>query len=107
MMSEVRDEVIAILSRMELRMAEPDPTLVRRPVQQTEESREDPAMAGMVGEEPQPQPQQRAAARPVVNRAAAAEIDPNDPSTWGKVPRNAACPCQSGKKYKHCHGRLA
>jgi len=23
-----------------------------------------------------------------------------------KVPRNAACPCGSGKKYKHCHGKL-
>jgi preprotein translocase subunit SecA len=22
-----------------------------------------------------------------------------------KVPRNAPCPCGSGKKYKHCHGR--
>jgi preprotein translocase subunit SecA len=30
--------------------------------------------------------------------------DPNDPATWGKVGRNDACPCGSGKKYKHCHG---
>ncbi|ABR61348.1 preprotein translocase subunit SecA [Sinorhizobium medicae] len=30
--------------------------------------------------------------------------DPADPSTWGKVSRNEACPCGSGKKYKHCHG---
>ncbi|MEM9223167.1 MAG: preprotein translocase subunit SecA [Pseudomonadota bacterium] len=29
----------------------------------------------------------------------------NDPSTWGKVSRNEPCPCGSGKKYKHCHGR--
>lgn len=35
------------------------------------------------------------------------EIDPNDPSTWGKVSRNALCPCGSGKKYKHCHGAIA
>ncbi|MBR1777964.1 MAG: preprotein translocase subunit SecA [Alphaproteobacteria bacterium] len=34
------------------------------------------------------------------------EIDPNDPSTWGKVSRNAPCPCGSGKKYKHCHGAI-
>jgi preprotein translocase subunit SecA len=34
-------------------------------------------------------------------------IDPNDPDTWGKVPRNAACPCGTGKKFKHCHGRVA
>ena len=38
--------------------------------------------------------------------AASQEIDPDDPSTWGKVPRNAPCPCGSGRKYKHCHGKL-
>ena len=43
----------------------------------------------------------------VVNRQAAAEVDPEDPSTWGKVPRNAPCPCGSGSKYKHCHGKVA
>ncbi|MBB3391112.1 preprotein translocase subunit SecA [Rhizobium sp. BK275] len=30
--------------------------------------------------------------------------NPDDPQTWGKVGRNEACPCGSGKKYKHCHG---
>ena len=39
-------------------------------------------------------------------RVAAAERDPADPATWGKVGRNEACPCGSGKKYKHCHGAL-
>ena len=34
----------------------------------------------------------------------AADRDPADPRTWGKVSRNEACPCGSGKKYKHCHG---
>jgi preprotein translocase subunit SecA len=29
-----------------------------------------------------------------------------DPATWGKVGRNEACPCGSGKKYKHCHGAI-
>ncbi|MET3356477.1 preprotein translocase subunit SecA [Xanthobacter autotrophicus] len=38
---------------------------------------------------------------------AVAERDPNDPESWGKVGRNEACPCGSGKKYKHCHGRFA
>ena len=32
---------------------------------------------------------------------------PNDPTSWGKVGRNESCPCGSGKKYKHCHGRYA
>ena len=34
-------------------------------------------------------------------------IDPKNPATWGKVGRNDDCPCQSGKKYKHCHGAYA
>lgn len=33
--------------------------------------------------------------------------DPNNPATWGKIGRNEACPCGSGKKYKHCHGAFA
>ena len=43
-------------------------------------------------------------ASPLVVRESAAVIDPEDPSTWGKVGRNASCPCDSGKKFKHCHG---
>jgi preprotein translocase subunit SecA len=31
-------------------------------------------------------------------------VDPANPATWGKISRNALCPCGSGKKYKHCHG---
>ena len=38
---------------------------------------------------------------------AAEERNPDDPSTWGKISRNEACPCGSGKKYKHCHGVFA
>ncbi|MDA5192361.1 preprotein translocase subunit SecA [Govanella unica] len=33
-------------------------------------------------------------------------LDPNDPATWAHVPRNAPCPCGSGKKFKHCHGAM-
>jgi preprotein translocase subunit SecA len=33
--------------------------------------------------------------------------DLDDPSTWAATPRNAPCPCGSGRKFKHCHGRLA
>ena len=35
----------------------------------------------------------------------ASSRNPKDPTTWGKVGRNEACPCGSGKKYKHCHGQ--
>ncbi len=31
----------------------------------------------------------------------------DDPATWGNPSRNDRCPCGSGKKFKHCHGRLA
>ena len=37
----------------------------------------------------------------------AANRDPNNPATWGKLGRNEDCPCGSGKKYKHCHGKYA
>jgi preprotein translocase subunit SecA len=37
----------------------------------------------------------------------AVDRNPSDPTSWGKVGRNEACPCGSGKKYKHCHGRFA
>jgi preprotein translocase subunit SecA len=40
--------------------------------------------------------------------AVAAEArNPADPATWGKVGRNEVCPCGSGKKFKHCHGRFS
>jgi len=38
---------------------------------------------------------------------AVAGVDENDPSTWGTPARNDECPCGSGKKFKHCHGKLA
>jgi preprotein translocase subunit SecA len=39
--------------------------------------------------------------------ARSAQRNPSDPKSWGKVGRNEPCPCGSGKKYKHCHGRFA
>jgi preprotein translocase subunit SecA len=34
------------------------------------------------------------------------EFNSEDPTTWGKVARNAPCPCGSGKKFKQCHGKI-
>jgi preprotein translocase subunit SecA len=62
------------------------------------------------------QAQQEAAQRQLA--AAQTEADPaadparegfveSDPTTWGDPGRNDTCPCGSGKKFKHCHGRLA
>src|SRR5581483_124101 len=46
-------------------------------------------------------------ARAGITPKPAAERNPKDPTSWGKVGRNEECPCGSGKKYKHCHGRFA
>ncbi len=47
------------------------------------------------------------AAPPVVAAAAAlAGFDAADPTTWGNPARNDECPCGSGEKFKHCHGKL-
>jgi len=35
------------------------------------------------------------------------DVDEATIASWGKVGRNSLCPCGSGKKYKHCHGRFA
>ncbi|WP_045834845.1 preprotein translocase subunit SecA [Hyphomicrobium sp. 99] len=50
-----------------------------------------------------PEPERRA---PLQSRKNDGGIDPKDPATWGRVSRNALCPCGSGKKYKHCHGKM-
>ncbi len=41
------------------------------------------------------------------NSDVAVQRNPKDPTTWGKVGRNEECPCGSGKKFKHCHGKFA
>ena len=54
------------------------------------------------------QAQQAALQQAETKRAAAAEgiaFDENDRGTWGNPGRNDSCPCGSGKKFKHCHGR--
>ena len=43
---------------------------------------------------------------PLQTRKAEGAADPSSPATWGKVSRNAPCPCGSGKKYKQCHGKF-
>ena len=104
MLGQVRDEVTMLLSRLEVHVNTPDAMQLQRKPQEMHETRQDPALAG-AGAAPGDAPAE--APQPTQTRAAAAKIDPNDPSTWGKVPRNAPCPCGSGKKYKQCHGKLA
>ncbi len=71
--------------------------------QETHETRHDPALMGTGTTQKQSAQQSNVQAMPQSARA----FDKDDPTTWGKVQRNAPCPCGSGKKYKHCHGRIS
>ncbi|MDX2259945.1 MAG: preprotein translocase subunit SecA [Hyphomicrobiaceae bacterium] len=51
-----------------------------------------------------PAPERRAAPVQTRKKTQGSGVDPAEPATWGRVSRNAPCPCGSGKKYKHCHG---
>ena len=94
MLDELKERVTTMLSRVELSPeAPPEPFFQPAAPQQMQYS--DPAAAsqysgGDVLE----------AERPRV------VADPADPSTWRDTPRNAPCPCGSGKKFKHCHGKI-
>ncbi|TCM82061.1 preprotein translocase subunit SecA [Rhodovulum steppense] len=45
-------------------------------------------------------------AAPQVPEGAVEGFDETRPETWGRPGRNDACPCGSGRKFKHCHGQL-
>ena len=102
MLGRLREGVTQLLSHIEIQVNAPDP------VPAPQSPREMQAQHPRTGQFGDAQPASAdAQARQSARNTAAAEIDPNDPATWGKVARNAACPCGSGKKYKHCHGKLA
>jgi preprotein translocase subunit SecA len=44
-------------------------------------------------------------AAPAAADGATATMTPIVKSEWDKTPRNAPCPCGSGKKFKLCHGK--
>jgi preprotein translocase subunit SecA len=62
---------------------------------------------------PAPRPMEPAMAAAVASPAAAMAgarldgFDESDPATWGNPGRNDMCPCGSGEKFKHCHGKLS
>ncbi|MFP4125424.1 MAG: preprotein translocase subunit SecA [Alphaproteobacteria bacterium] len=86
MLANLRQTVTQVLAQMEIREPRaPQPATAPEAIAEKRE----PAMA-MAG----------AAA------GDAPALDAGRPESWGKVPRNAPCPCGSGKKYKQCHGKL-
>ncbi len=111
LLDRLRERVTQVLAHLEVRAAEPPPeeSFLPPPPREMHETRQDPAFAGAVDEltlEEEPRGDVATAA-PVRSRQTARSLDPHDRSTWGRVARNAPCPCGSGKKYKHCHGQLA
>ncbi len=103
MLTRLRESVVSVLAHLELRISTPESELFAQEPQPMHESRVDPAFAE--AEAAGPGGDVAVMTRPR-RRAAAAVVDPKAPDTWGKVARNAPCPCGSGKKYKHCHGAL-
>jgi preprotein translocase subunit SecA len=98
MLGQLRENVTTVLMRLELRFESPS-ELAPQPVnREMHEGRDDPALVTADGED--------GSGGSTVRRRTAGGLNPQDPSTWGRVARNAPCPCGSGKKYKQCHGLI-
>jgi preprotein translocase subunit SecA len=98
MLTNLRQTVTQVLSHLEIRA---------QPRQVVAAEAAEPQTLQATGTD-HAQPMRAAGAPPSValSRPVVAASNPGPPPSWGKVPRNAPCPCGSGKKYKHCHGRL-
>jgi preprotein translocase subunit SecA len=96
MLDDMRERVISMLSRVEL-SAEPPP-MPRPAFGSMIENHPDAMLGGGVALAEMDPIQMTLGAPPTV--------DLNDPATWGSISRNAPCPCGSGQKFKHCHGKM-
>ena len=106
MLGNLRQTVTQVLSHVEMKAETAQSALepTEQPLEESGPSQDDaPASALRSGAVPQ---YTKDTAPPgfVYNEDLRRWLHPDDPETWGKVPRNAPCPCGSGKKYKHCHG---
>ena len=109
MLADMRQRVTSLLMRIELRPDAPPPS--PEPVRVMDMRHPEPQ--GAWGE-PASAELEMAGANgggfaPIAGVAVPRRVDgvdPNDPATWNRTPRNAPCPCGSGNKYKHCHGRV-
>ncbi|HUK09790.1 MAG TPA: preprotein translocase subunit SecA [Stellaceae bacterium] len=94
MLAHLRDTVTAVLSHVELRVQGPDDLPQRQAPREMHEVHQAPAGLEEEGGNGGGANGASQGDRVVVS------------NPWAKTPRNAPCPCGSGKKYKHCHGRL-
>ncbi|MGN6517435.1 MAG: preprotein translocase subunit SecA [Rhizomicrobium sp.] len=100
LLAKLRNDVVRQLMHIQIQSGEPPPPMERAPIEMRA-SHIDP----LTGED-EMQAQAPMMASPRVVRAYSGPVDPNNPETWGRVQRNAPCPCGSGRKFKHCHGAL-
>jgi preprotein translocase subunit SecA len=107
MLVQMRDQVTAVLSHIELRFDMPPPTMA--PPQYVEQREPMMADAGFGGLPPAPPPAPMPPPRGNTAQRGGNQLA-GEPSAsrapWAGTGRNAPCPCGSGKKYKHCHGRV-
>lgn len=103
MLDQFREAVTHTLSLVEFNIEEETGQLLfrRHNPAAMQETRKDPAL-----ENKKLSDEQLAIVTPFPQKSDK-PFDKNDPTTWGKVQRNATCPCGSGKKYKHCHGKVS
>jgi len=108
MLARFKHEVISILARVQIQTEAEVERIEqqRRAAAEAAERRmqlQHAAAPDVLHDAPPEMPSAPAVARPAQAAAAAEPFQRELP----KVGRNDACPCGSGKKYKHCHGQLA
>jgi preprotein translocase subunit SecA len=109
MLDELKERVVSVLAMVQFQMEPPPPP----PPVRMMEMHAAPAMAyanggGETYEAAGAAAGGAAAGDTMVLTRAGSRSDAvvaQDPSTWHNSPRNAPCPCGSGRKFKHCHGR--
>ena len=120
MLDSLREQVTGQLAQIRPMTEEEQQALIQQMAQQqaaaqrSAQMAQPDAAAAAPSPTPEAAPQQAEAAVTIEGTATdVAELTPliegfdeNDPNTWGNPGRNDPCPCGSGKKFKHCHGRL-
>lgn len=98
LLTQLRELVVTRIAHMEIQQEGDGLSVFDRRQQVMHETRKDPSMTDNSAAD---------SMGTVIRNKPSATINPADPNTWGKVGRNEVCPCGSGKKFKHCHGRIA
>ena len=104
MLNSLRQDVTEKLAQIRPISAEEQQQLMAQFVAQQQAAQARVAAPAPV---PAPEAPSAEAAAPVVAAPAAlAGFVATDPATWGDPSRNDPCPCGSGEKFKHCHGKI-